>query len=259
MIIENEIELQELLDDIKLSESDNEGYNIAKEDLEYVKKKVFKEFGRMNRKEKIQKPNEVWDEKKLQKYLKDTHGATIVGYERKLVEERKKKEDDFLERHTGARILGTQTGEKSGVLTFLDKFVHPMKGFPDAKKTAKVALLKRLIPLTIEVMYNRLKKIIPEDPKEYCRSVRELHRIMTIGIERSKDLTQKRKFREIRDITCIVLEKDMAYRFFVQDMLSEINLEEVKLDEGDQEYANVKKDYKFGFQQKGQKINNINK
>jgi EAL domain-containing protein (putative c-di-GMP-specific phosphodiesterase class I) len=107
--------------------------------------------------------------------------------------------------------------------------------------------MKRIIPLAFEVMYSQLKSYIPENSDDYSRSTREWHRIFTLIIEREKDDTMQKKWQEIRDIFCLIWEKDLAYRLRGQDGISELNLEEIKLDDGDKEFALQNKSYRWGF------------
>lgn len=50
----------------------------------------------------------------------------------------------------------------------------------------------------------------------------------------------------MRDFVCMILEFDNAYRFRLQDVLSEIKLEEIRPTEGDQYYFGIRTDYNFG-------------
>jgi len=215
-----EKELKDLLNELTLKETGKKDYDLAIGDFEALKEKVLKKFERANYKEKIQEDGEVFTEEGFQEYLKKHHGAVIEKI---------------------------KPGNNSGFLTFLKGLTFPMKGFPDKKSTKAVGLMKRIIPFAFEVMYNRLKPVIPEDPNEYSKSVRELYRVFSLLIKRESNETMKRKWQEMRDIICIILEKDLAYRLRMQDVLSEINLDEIRLDEGDKQFANENESYKWGY------------
>ena len=63
---------------------------------------------------------------------------------------------------------------------------------------------------------------------KYCVSVRELWRTMTLFIGRVKDERTQNVLFELRNIVCMVLEFDIAYRFIAQDILPLIDKRALK-------------------------------
>ncbi len=67
-------------------------------------------------------------------------------------------------------------------------------------------------------------------PKMYCTALREVHRAFTIPID-DNERQKTRELREhIRDLFCMHLEFDNAYRFRFQDIIVELNKIELKKD-----------------------------
>lgn len=149
---------------------------------------------------------------------------------------------------------------EGGVLTYMDGFDHPYKGFPfhtfvdsidtikkiqrgvlssffhsmKARKKWQIALLvfvpwifgdivrAYLSSMHRMIMRYRLKSI------RYCTSMRELHRAFTV--EWHDESPDERDYRlMIRDIMCMFLEFDNAYRFRFQDVI--VNLDKNALHE----------------------------
>ena len=178
---------------------------------------------------------------------------------RKKVEEAKKKiesSDIEVEDRDNAIIEKITPGKDGkGIYTFLRGFKFPMKSYPSYQKVNVLRLLKKLIPWALNIIHPRLKSYVP-DPNQYCPFVRELHRVLTELRDREvgpEDMGMKKKWTQIRDVLCMILEYDLAYRLRVQDILPEIDMDKVKLDEGDRYYCDDRKDYKWGYQQKKKK------
>lgn len=120
--------------------------------------------------------------------------------------------------------------EEGGIFAHFPNKPFPFPGFPDQRIVYRVASAKRLIPMAMDWMHDYIKQYIPENPKLYCKSVRELYRLFNIVIERSN---LGEKFTKIRDIVCVFAEYDNAYKFIFQDIAGEANLEEMKLTNAD--------------------------
>jgi len=140
--------------------------------------------------------------------------------------------------------------EKGGVLTFMDKHIYPYKGFPAGSEfVEKIDILKKLGRGTLSNFYHQVYKknkwkivfLLPVlkdifritvntahkfierfrvKTDKYCDCVRELHRAFSL---KDNDLKAK-----IRDILCMLLEFDNAYRFRFQDLMGELNQEDFK-------------------------------
>lgn len=162
-----------------------------------------------------------------------------------------------------------------GIESYLEGQAQPFPGYPDNKIVFMVDVVKRTFKTLVESFNLLMKKhkILKfmlfkrnvEDlitkwlnlasysirnyrlrPVLYSHAVREIYRVFTIAIERDSRLGMKRRFTQIRDLLCMVAEFDSVYRFILQDILSEIDIEKIKLDEKDLHYASKTKDYDFG-------------
>lgn len=80
----------------------------------------------------------------------------------------------------------------------------------------------------------------------YSHSVREIYRAFNIMAEREIPKERKERWIRIRDIACLVLEFDNAYRSRLQDFLSEIDIKKIKLTKRDLFFARQSGDYNFG-------------
>lgn len=90
------------------------------------------------------------------------------------------------------------------------------------RKIAKKNFI-RLCESYFKLAHEPLKRqgFIPQE-HEWCVSVRELYRMSEV-ILRGKEI-----FGKFRDIALMILEQDTAYRFVMQDILPEINLDNLK-------------------------------
>ena len=139
--------------------------------------------------------------------------------------------------------LKPEIPEEGGVMTHFPNLKYPFPGFPDTRIVNKIAIAKRLIPFGIDWMHKKIEPFIPKNPKLYSRPVREMYRVWNIVIERDGG-PLKLKFAKMRDISCVVAEYDDAYRFIMQDGVSEVKIEEFAMSDGDKWWA-IKKPYEF--------------
>lgn len=135
--------------------------------------------------------------------------------------------------------------KEGGILTYLKGRKFPFPGFPHEKMVERMAFIKAMIPALVKgasyaIGKDRIK------PDKYCRFVREIYRLFNLLIEREKGNELKNFWAQMRDVICMILEFDNAYRFRMQDILSEINLDEVKPDENTKYYMDLHDDYDFG-------------
>ena len=79
-----------------------------------------------------------------------------------------------------------------------------------------------------DVYIGPLTKNLMMSPKRYCKSVRELWRVITLFINKEKDERTQSILFKLRNIVLLVLEYDMAYRFMLQDILPKIKKEQLK-------------------------------
>lgn len=100
-------------------------------------------------------------------------------------------------------------------------------------KILLVILLSRRIRVVIvnwylkNVYLKAFTKHLLLSEKKYCISVREIWRVITLFIGKIKGKEQSIAFR-LRNIGCMILETDIAYRFMLQDFLPEINKQALK-------------------------------
>jgi len=73
----------------------------------------------------------------------------------------------------------------------------------------------------------RRGKLIP-DPIKFSASVREIYRVSEIMIGKIKDVNIRDMASKSRNLGCVALDSDAAYRFREQDILPEINKEALK-------------------------------
>jgi hypothetical protein len=143
-----------------------------------------------------------------------------------------------------AKVEKVEFPKEGGTFTYLEGHPYPFPGFPEQRFVQKTALIKALIP----ALCRGAKYLINSDkidPKRYSRPVREIYRLFNLLIEREKDQGNKDKWTQIRDVVCYILEFDNAYRFRLQDVLKEINLDEIKPDEATKYYMSLHSDYNF--------------
>lgn len=142
-------------------------------------------------------------------------------------------------------VLKVTFPKEGGTFSHLKGRKFPFPGFPHAGIVAAMAMIKRLIPSLISSYHGLIKpKLIK--PERYSKSIREIYRLFNLLIEREKSDGMKQKWIQMRDLVCMTLEFDNAYRFRLQDVLSEINLDEIKPTDGDKYYFDIRKDYNFG-------------
>lgn len=144
---------------------------------------------------------------------------------------------------------------EGGVLTYMDTFEFPYEGFPYQEFVEKIDMIKKIIKGTLSGFYHSFKglnifKVIPVvlsarnllyvgiytfhrlierykiKPFRYSTAIRELHRVFSYP-RGDKFKTMELRLM-IRDVLCMLLEFDNAYRFRGQDLLPEIDKEKLK-------------------------------
>lgn len=149
--------------------------------------------------------------------------------------------------------------DEGEVFTYMQGYDYPYRGYPYYEFVDKVDLIKKLsrnmqsgfyhgfkdtwyrwllIPLIPTVgrrlfwactyTFHKLIVRFQMRPNRYSKAVGELHRALTInwGDENPKT-AELRKM--LRDIECMILEMDNAYRFRVQDLLPEMDKDALRL------------------------------
>lgn len=147
--------------------------------------------------------------------------------------------------------------EESGVFTYMKGYDYPYRGYPYYEFVDKIDLVKKLSRNLQSGFYHGLKNnwfkwlLIPLIPtlgkqlfwaftytfhrlidrfqmrtNRYSQAVSEIYRAASVSwSDETPKATELRKM--LRDIECMILEFDNAYRFRVQDILPELNKEEL--------------------------------
>ena len=137
--------------------------------------------------------------------------------------------------------------EEGGVLTWMDNFDFPYRGYPHYEFVDKIDVLKKITRAFASGLYHALKQrnvlwfitLLPAlwamkaivragiyvlfktverfriKTDKYCQFVRELHRGFSVN---DSELAG-----QLRDMTCMILEMDNAYRYRAQDVLVELD------------------------------------
>jgi hypothetical protein len=125
------------------------------------------------------------------------------------------------------------------------KYDFPFPGFPDREVVTDIEKYKRLVPVAIDGYAGFFAKHKLK-PERYCRAVREVYRLFTLMSDRECNKKNKLRWLKVRDMVCVVMEFDSAYRFRFQDMIKEAKIEELQLSAGDRFWAGKTKSYKWG-------------
>lgn len=140
--------------------------------------------------------------------------------------------------------------DTGGVLTYMEGYEYPYKGFPFHEFVDKIDTLKKLSRGILSSFYHSLKKrnklqiallaISPWLFNDLLRgAIYAFHRVITrFKIKEFRYSTAVREVyrviggselkEHIRDILCMTLENDNAYRFRFQDIVPEIDKESLK-------------------------------
>lgn len=149
--------------------------------------------------------------------------------------------------------------KEGGVLTWMEGFDHPFKGYPHFEFVDKIDFIKKVNRAFLSGLYHQLKRYrrwrfvtllpamwITKDVlrawvyifyrnidrfkiknDKYCQAVTEIYRAFSRPIENEKRVDAE--FREhLRDLVCMILEFDNAYRFRAQDILPEVDKEKLR-------------------------------
>ena len=165
---------------------------------------------------------------------------------------------------------------EGGRLVYLYGYKYPCKGIPPTQEVAeKMYLIKKIFWLAVLAFNNLPSKImmgllfiLPRfmtekilcagvnyftwlqewslynellKPDKYCPSVRETYRTLTLMSDKSKKGSFRQKLLILaRDLLCMILEFDTAYKFRWQDIMDEAN-KEVLSKGGKKQVKEVKK------------------
>ena len=146
---------------------------------------------------------------------------------------------------------------EGGVLSFMEHFEHPYRGFPYLEFVDKTDIIKKLVKGSLSGIYHSFRAkwikilfILPAilvfreliwtgiytfyrlieryriKPLRYSKAIRALHE--AFSVPRGDSFKEMELRYMIRDILCMILEFDNAYRFRAQDILAELNQKALK-------------------------------
>lgn len=149
--------------------------------------------------------------------------------------------------------------KEGGMESWIPGHDFPFPGMPDDRVVETIDIIKRIFPIIYKwawvVMRDRLPQYLMAqsqngeiglvDPKKYSRPIRELHRVFTLIRSREGEPEMKAKWTEMRDIICLFLEYDDAYRFRFMELMLEYDKDQAKFTPADCYWSNMKWKYDF--------------
>lgn len=164
-------------------------------------------------------------------------------------------------RGNSAFVERIERPKEGGILLYLLYYKYPYKGKPDTASVDRLHTLKKILFTAVKSIQNRQTKIalalllfLPKRfmrgillsgisyfhyltkfmlaydfirPDRYSRCIREVYRTFGAMIGREKEEWMKKAIEMARDIICMLIELDTAYKFRFQDISLEIKLEEI--------------------------------
>jgi hypothetical protein len=160
----------------------------------------------------------------------------------------------------GVTVLKVEFPETGGTFTYYQGQEYPVKGFAygdivekvDEMKKLMIGILKHSLALSsfekfkmllmllffrkttikmiegLMISFQSWVKRYRLKPIRYCRVCREIYRVGTKLIEDTADKTTKLVIEALRDILCLILEYDDAYRYRFQDIIKEMDKSAIK-------------------------------
>ena len=179
--------------------------------------------------------------------------------------------------YEGGNIGKIHLIKKGGMLTELSGFDEPYRGFPLSTTIDKLDTVKRMIRVVMLDVFKQFKsmsllgkvrlffmrkrlfifvlsfikglhnvlRLVYLKPIRYSTPVREVYRVMTLGIEKERKPGMKVIAKMMRDIICMIFEFDNAYRYRLQDYAEEIVIDRLFFSKEDKAFTCIRKDYKF--------------
>ena len=156
-------------------------------------------------------------------------------------------------------LLKVELPDEGGILTYMGSQSYPYRGFPYYEFVEKIDYIKKTSRAFLSSLYHSFKGknrlwfifLIPSllflkplvrawihtyyriverfriKSLRYCTAIRELHRAFSIEPENESDQDKELRI-EVRDLICMILENDNAYRFRFQDISQDINKESLQ-------------------------------
>ena len=144
--------------------------------------------------------------------------------------------------------------KEGGIFVYLWGYKYPYRGNPEADTVNRLAVFKKNLRLMMESVRSWQTKVLvglvlllPKfiagfllkdavgylhysfhnsltqqllKPIRYCRCVREIYRTFNVLIGKERNKTIKKMLELVRDLVCMSIEMDSAYRFRFQDAIS---------------------------------------
>jgi len=149
--------------------------------------------------------------------------------------------------------------KEGGMESWIPGHDFPFPGMPDDRVVETINIIKKMFPIIYKWAWVIIRDRLPQylmaqsqngeiglvDPKKYSRPIRELHRVFTLIRSREGEPEMQAKWTEMRDIICLFLEFDDAYRFRFMELMLEYDKEQAKFTPADCYWSNMKWKYKF--------------
>lgn len=154
-------------------------------------------------------------------------------------------------------LLKVEFPSEGGVLTYMEGYELPYRGFPFYEMVEKIDTIKKIGRATLSGMYHSLRRhwyllptLLPAiwvvgdliyvfihtayriverfrmKPLRYSQAVREIYR--AFSVPQGEDAKTQELRLMLRDVVCMILEFDNAYRFRAQDILEHLDKEALK-------------------------------
>jgi len=164
---------------------------------------------------------------------------------------RNKNDSHYKIRDKEGNVLGeviVERPKEGGLLTYFPNEDYPMEGFPEKSTVNKLASAKSVIPIVVAHFHKEIEKHIPKDPKLYGKLAREIYRWFNETLIK-RDKEQNKLWEQMRDIICMIVENDVAYRWRLQDALPEFRVDKVGLSDADKYWCiRTPQSYRFKFE-----------
>lgn len=130
--------------------------------------------------------------------------------------------------HEFVEVIDTMKKVGKGLLSGFYHFVWKNGKIKFIALPVSFWLIKRLLRILVYAFYRQVtREKFKIKPTRYCKAIRELHRAFSVDVDRER-LKRKELRYMIRDLFCMVLEFDNAYRFRFQDLAVEIDKKALK-------------------------------
>ena len=194
----------------------------------------------------------------LNQYLEVVGKMHTIAKEMRLSNPEAEEQERSTKAGDNHALLSVEFPYTWGVYTFMEGHPYPYEGFPFYDFVDKIDLLKKItrsflsgvfhilrpkkyclvfllpvvfvLPVILEVAiytyYRYISRFLMK-PNRYCRTSRELYRVLSIDTDGESE--RDRTFRVMcRDLVCMMLEFDNAYRFRFQDIMEDLDQIKVK-------------------------------